>query len=182
MIFSEKGQSLIDIVISLGLLLVIISALSIATINGLRNSQFSRNQIQATKRAQDAMEQIRSIKANNYGVCINTNGPVGCGLWSDIWSRTMGVSGSCTDCRFRLLTTPAQAACQATGNALKPICLIESSSLDTLSNGFKQDIFVEDEKAAGVKVPNQLKITVKVSWTDTSGTHESVLATILSKY
>jgi Tfp pilus assembly protein PilV len=177
MIYNKKGQSLIDIVVSLGLLVVIITALSIATINGLRNSQFSRNQTQATKLAQDTMEKIRLIKNNNYGVCINNVTP--CGTWNDLWNTTLGrVSTSCVDCKFKLDT----AGCTIVGASLRPLCLSESSAAVTISGIFSQEIFLEDEYVGQNKLPGQLRATVQVSWTDTSGPHESVLSTLFTNH
>ena len=63
-IFSHKGQSLLELVVSVGLLVVVVTALAVTMINGLRNSQFSQNQSQATKLAQEGLDGVKNVKVN----------------------------------------------------------------------------------------------------------------------
>src|SRR5438105_921832 len=64
----ESGQSLLEITLTLGIAALVISAIAITTIVGLQNSEYSQNQIQATKLAQEGLEAIRSMRDNDTPV------------------------------------------------------------------------------------------------------------------
>src|SRR5258708_4225759 len=66
----QIGQSLLEVVVLIGLALVIVTGLTVVTINGLKNTQFSQNQAQATRFAQDAVDCVRSIKDTNKPITI----------------------------------------------------------------------------------------------------------------
>src|SRR5436190_1935218 len=73
---NNRGQSLLEIVVTLGLGLIIITGISIVAINGLKNSQFSKNQAVATKLAQEGLERVRQIRSQNCPTSIaSTNIP-----------------------------------------------------------------------------------------------------------
>lgn len=59
---SEKGQSLMELVVVMAVAVVVISALVFATIASLRNASFAKNQLQATKLAQQGLENIRTLR------------------------------------------------------------------------------------------------------------------------
>lgn len=65
------GQSLIEILIALSSLVLIISAITIVTINSLNNSLFIKNQNLANKYAQEAMEFIRNWQKGSGLVSID---------------------------------------------------------------------------------------------------------------
>lgn len=64
---SEKGQSLIEAVAALGVVTIVLTALSIAVLLGLRNSEFTRKETIATQYAQQGMEIIRNIRDVRWG-------------------------------------------------------------------------------------------------------------------
>lgn len=64
-IFSEKGQTIIEAVVALSIILLIISAIAIVIVNALYNSQFIRNQNTANKYAQQGMEFVKNLQQNN---------------------------------------------------------------------------------------------------------------------
>ena len=60
MIKNQKGQSLIEALIALGTAVLIISAIAIAVITSVNNTDFSKNQNLATQYAQQGMELVRN--------------------------------------------------------------------------------------------------------------------------
>lgn len=160
---NQKGQSLLEIVIALGLALIISTGLIITTVNGLKNSQFSKNQAQATKYAQEAIDQVRTIRDRDYTVC----GPSNIDRFSDLWP--VGVCS--VACSYNLKKSSTDGYCP--GDKSSPIWLKDSSSPETIGN-FKRQILIDTFAL------NQKRVTVNVSWTDISGFHQSQLVTILA--
>lgn len=62
---SEKGQTIIEAIVALAAIFIIVVAITIAIVNAVNNSQFVKNQNLANKFAQQGMEQIRRIKADD---------------------------------------------------------------------------------------------------------------------
>ena len=61
-ILRKDGQILIEILVALGIIVVVVSTVTIVTTMGLTNGEFSRNQNQATQYAQEGMELLRTIR------------------------------------------------------------------------------------------------------------------------
>ena len=59
---SEAGQSLIELIVVTAVAVIVVGALTFATIASLRNAAFAKNQSQATKLAQDGLERMRSLR------------------------------------------------------------------------------------------------------------------------
>ncbi|CAN5157671.1 hypothetical protein BH11PAT1_BH11PAT1_3140 [soil metagenome] len=57
-----KGQTLIEVLVALGVAVVVMTAISSAVITGLNNSQYSKLQNQATQYAQQGMEQMQNYR------------------------------------------------------------------------------------------------------------------------
>lgn len=160
---NQRGQSLLEIVITIGVIMVVISGLAITTINGLKNSQFSKNQVQATKLAQEALTKVKVIRNLDYAV----SGPSPATKWSELWAMNLGAACS-GQCRY-ILKEPVNST----------LIWLQFQSADTkepLADGFQRQIIIEDF------IANQKKVTVGVIWSDYSGTHQSQLVTILAKY
>lgn len=157
-----------------GLVVVVAGAIAITTLQGLQNTQFSKNQVEATKKAQENIERVRTVKNSNFGVCTLAEGgstATTCSTWEDIWSTSFGLPPNCTNgCTFIVDTTGCPVSL---GTA--PVCLEYSATRADLGNGFTAQITLNDE------APNQKRITSKVFWTDTTGEHSSNLVTILSR-
>ncbi len=168
---NNKGQSLLEFVVSIGLVIVVITGLTITTVNGLRNSQFSKNQTQATKLAQEGLEQTRAIRDRDYIICPSS----GCVRWSIFWT-----DATCTQaapCTFVLKTTN----CALPTAETSPFCLSTSPTPEILNGDLKRQITVTDEPT-GTIGKYQKKVLSTVSWNDVSGSHQSELATILANY
>ncbi|EKD90597.1 MAG: hypothetical protein ACD_30C00112G0038 [uncultured bacterium] len=170
MTINQKGQSILEITIALGLILIVVSGIAVATLNGLRNSQFSRNQLQATKYAQEMLEGVRATRERDYTVC----GPAPIIKWSDLWS-----SNACTptlSCNFILQTS---GTCPDNAKAdpfwLSPT--LNPAQITFSGTVFTRIINIQDYQAN----LNQKLVTATVSWQDASGSHKSELTTILAE-
>lgn len=62
----EKGQTLVEALIALGVAIIIISAIVVSVISSLSNAQFTKNQNQANHFAQEGMEIVRGIRNSNW--------------------------------------------------------------------------------------------------------------------
>lgn len=159
----QTGQSLLEIAVSIGIAIVVVTALTITTINGLKNSQFSQNQIQATKLAQQGLENVKAIKSRNCEVRLITPGAIY--KWADnanlVWNIDL------------------------TGKIFIPVltasgCFLEektSSQLIDAGGIFYQQILIDNTTD-----PSEKKVTSQVTWQDFSGTHQSDLITIIANY
>ena len=61
----QAGQTLVEMVVAIAVLIVVILALLSITTTSIRNASFSRDQVLATKYAQEAMEKVRSWRDQN---------------------------------------------------------------------------------------------------------------------
>lgn len=61
----EKGQSLIEVVAAMGIILIAVVALLIIITISLRNVNFAKNQVLATKYAQLVIEKVRNYRDSN---------------------------------------------------------------------------------------------------------------------
>jgi type II secretory pathway pseudopilin PulG len=179
------GQGLMELVVGLGLIGIVVGALAIVTTNSLRNSQFSKNQVQATKIAQENLEKVRTIRNNNFGICTSAQMPAAtvCSPWSAVWGHpffgsaaapitppgSTYILGTCT------VDYPAPAP-----DSAQPFCLRYTAPATRGTSagytGFTYQIFVEDEAV------NQKKVTSRAYWSDATGEHFSDLVTIFSRF
>ncbi|KKQ66422.1 MAG: hypothetical protein US86_C0005G0033 [Candidatus Daviesbacteria bacterium GW2011_GWA2_38_24] len=173
LILNSKGQSLLEVTITLGVAILIIVALTITTIQGLQSSQFSQAQVQATKYAQEGIEKIRLMKVSNTPIEItDTNGNIQEYYWYSsnnlIWSLSFGALKS-----FKFKTPCSNGTCR-----LIRLNAGDSPDYESLDNErLRRYIYIEDTGNQ-----NQKKVTVEVKWTDSGGDHSSKLETILSNY
>ncbi|MBI2595857.1 hypothetical protein HYW46_03955 [Candidatus Daviesbacteria bacterium] len=172
---NQKGQSLLEIAVTAGVVAVVLSALTVVTIIGLRNSQFSRNQTQATKLAQEAMEKVKTIKSRNLAVC----GPYDTNLqWSNLWSTSCpSVNNACT----YILKDSGTPCTGAPASIVWLNYQVLPETLTISGTDFKRQVIVLGE-APLPGVPGQKTVTVLIQWTDTTGTHESRLVTVLAEF
>lgn len=139
------------------------------TFNGLKNSQFSKNQIRATKLAQDGIDKVRIIRDRDYTVCGSVGNPT-VEEWSGLW-----VSGGCPvndSCIYSIKEGAVTCGTQT------PFWLKLDSNQETIDI-FKRKITIKDEADDPA---NRKRVIVEVSWDDFSGSHNSQLVTILTKY
>ncbi|MDO8435750.1 MAG: hypothetical protein Q7S89_03680 [bacterium] len=85
---SESGQSLLEIVIGIGIFLIIIVAAATALVNEFDVVQTGSSSLSATLRAQEGLEAARSIRDRNWAEL--TAGAHGLALVSDAWTFSGG--------------------------------------------------------------------------------------------
>lgn len=184
---SDGGQSLMELVVVIAVIIIVIGALVFATIASLRNAAFSQNQAQATKLAQEGLEWVRTGRDRN--VCIRglidsvkswngNSSDNSCSGNGGIWEYS--IFGDCErnqgdivgKCYFNI----------SSNGALQNIGFQKAdfpeSSAEVIAGGFKRAIILSDDEASSETVK---KVTAIVKWVDFSGSHESKLTTILRK-
>lgn len=62
----RKGQTFVEVLVALGVIIVITTAISGIVINSMSNSRFSKDQNLATQYAQEGMEIVRRLRDNDY--------------------------------------------------------------------------------------------------------------------
>lgn len=156
----QAGQSLLEITVSVGLILVIVTGLMLSTINGLKNSQFAQNQTLATKLAQEGIEKVRSIKDQDCPIFINGTQPY---YWYDknpkIWNFSIPLQR-----KFRI----PPSSCSLTEISV-------TDTTEEIQGKFLRSIYIQDDSSVDIK-----KVTSEVIWIDYSGNHSSKLTTFLT--
>ncbi len=76
--FNMKGQTLIEVLVALGLIGVIATVLSTVVLTSLGNARFSKDQSLATQYAQEGLEIIRLLRDKNYTVFRNISNGTYC--------------------------------------------------------------------------------------------------------
>lgn len=174
MIDNSFGQTLLELVVALGLIGVSITAITILNINGLQNSQFSQNQLQATKLAQEGMDLVRVIREQDYTVCAPLNNNTD--LFSKIWDPAFTCPAVSSGCNFNIVK--AAGTCNLTLPITTTNLWLNLTSNNEILNGFgvrfKRNVTIIDI------LPNQKEVKVTVKWTDTSGTHVSNVSTVMT--
>lgn len=69
-----KGQTLIEVLVALGVGVLIVSAIAIAILSSLNNAQYSKSQNLASQYAQEGMETVRKIRDNDWTTFNNYDG------------------------------------------------------------------------------------------------------------
>lgn len=172
--YSEKGQTLLELVVVVSVCVLVVSALVFATIASLRNAQFAKNQAQATKLAQEGIERVRVGRDRNSAVTIpgtsilSWNGDglnAGTSLWENQITDNCGSSSLPTYCYLNVL--PDGILNYAGVSKDIP------ANAEVISPVFKRAVIIADDSSSSKRV------TVVVQWRDFSGSHESRLTTIL---
>ncbi len=72
--FNQSGQTIVEAVVALAAVFTIVAAITIAITNSLNNSQFVKNQNLANKYAQQGMEHMRRVQAEEIDIFATLNG------------------------------------------------------------------------------------------------------------
>ncbi len=190
--YSEKGQSLMELVVVIAVMVVVIGALTFATIASLRNAQFSKNQAQATKLAQEGLEWVRTGRDRNscikglstppdseYSWNGNSSDP-NCAGEGSIWNYR--ISGDCakeeldisTRCYF-IISSAGVLRLIAFDAENFPTSSAESIPPPPATPVFRRVVTLSDDSSFACAK----KVTSIVQWKDFSGDHSSTLTTIL---
>lgn len=185
---SEKGQSLLEVAIALGISMIIITALTIVTLEGLRNSQFSQNLTQATGYASEGRDIVRTMRDRSSPIYYTATSSY---PWPSFYTTYTSCNGAAGSCNFALGTVSSGASPTCTINSATKIsasnaCLyyigLGSTFEYLLNNKFKRLVNIVDCStlaAADQTCPSGKRVTVTVSWSDGTGLHNSNLVTIL---
>lgn len=175
----EKGQSLLELIVVITVAVMIIGVLTLATIATIRNSQLSKNQAQATKLAQEAIEITRTGRDRApttiiTGFTINS-GTTSITSWQDpnLWSNQ--ISSSCSPCYFKVISSPPSSYGNIQYIGTTPSL---GEGIPSGSPIFNRTITISDDATS---YTTEKKVTAIVTWVDFSGSHESRQATILRK-
>lgn len=160
---SERGQSLIEVIVAATVGILVVTALTFATIFSIRNASFAKNSAQATKLAQEGLENVRSIRDRDSIVDFNANRINFSGLFALDLSHN-----SCSDkpCYFRFVSGILS---QGTDVNFEPV------------GSFKRQVAIGDQVSPVDTTGSEKTVTVIVQWKDFAGDHESKLTTILRK-
>lgn len=79
----QQGQSLVEVIIALGVLMVVVVGFTNIVLTSLQNAKFARNQEEANQIARNAMEIVRVIR--DQGTATSDSPPVS---WDTIWNRS----------------------------------------------------------------------------------------------
>lgn len=169
--FNEKAQTLLELTIVIAVAVLVIGALTFATIGSLRNASFAKNQSQATKLAQEGIEKIRSIRDRNTNIqTLNIGGSPSLIPFMDLYNSFIS-HDYCSDapCYFKLVSGVLN---QVPGE----------KDYETIPGGFSRQVQIFDKQSCPPTTncfKAQKEITVIVTWIDFSGVHQSKLTTYL---
>lgn len=164
---SDKGQSLMELVVVIAVMVIVVAALAFATIASLRNANLAKNQAQATKLAQEGLEKIRSLRDRNTESIIYTDSTHP-NKFSDLWAITFKCQDDPQNCYFIFNSNTSGLIGNKTVTSFEDVSQFPN---------FQRQVQIEDEGDG----TTQKKITVIVKWSDFAGAHESRLTTILRK-
>lgn len=174
----QSGQTLIEVLIVLVVGSIMLTGLSVMVISSLRNAEFAQNQIKATKYAQDAIDKIRAIRDwNQDGSVILVDKDQGQKTisFSGLWAENLSVNFPCGSDpgHYFTLTEGSDPSL-----VLQDVTCTNKDT-DLNDKGLTRQIFITDT-TAGNEYQVEKTITVKVSWMDAGGRHDSNLQTILT--
>lgn len=162
----QNGQTLVELVVVIAVSVIVVGALTFATIASIRNASFAKNSAQATKLAQEGLEKVRTGRDRDAIISFGTSNTT----WklNSFWSTISTLCGV-TPCYFQL---------------------VNGVDLNLVGNGsnfnfefaeqlglFRRAIILSDDSNFAV----EKIVTAIVRWSDFSGSHESKLTTILRK-
>lgn len=163
----DSGQSLLELVIVIAVSLLVVGAITFATISSLRNAQAAQNQNQATKLAQEGVEKVRSGRDRTGN--INNLASAGSLTWSDnsFWVSNYISSVCPSPCYFNLDPTNSDLTKLTSGGGIP-------SNAEAVGK-FKRVVILADGAV------DEKQVTVIVTWNDFSGDHQSKLSTFLRR-
>lgn len=168
---------MLEAVIAIAAAVIIAGALVFATIATLRNAQFAKNQTQATKLAQEAIEKVRDIRDRNEKgetlYLLDDSPPVYTEYFSDLWGIPLKCDGPNPNCFFIFYFFDGKDHLGST---------IFANIFEEIGS-FKRQIMIEDACPGGICFgeAQEKRVTAIVVWTDFAGSHQSKISTILRK-
>lgn len=141
----SRGQTLIEVLVALGIATLLVSAISVSMLAALFNAQYSKNQNLATQYAQEGMEIVRKFRNDNFAAFNLLSGNPG---------SPKKYCLDKNDTRFfsRDATVQENSGCPRDG--------MSGQNVDIFA---RQVDIVKDSSRCGSK---GTKVTVAVSWSD----------------
>lgn len=176
---NQAGQTLIEVIVVITVGLLVVSALTFATLFSLRNAKFSQNQNQATKLAQEGIERVRAERDRNSQILgLSPSLPTSSWGSQNFWDYHISGSGDCGGgILFKFIGNNIGGG--ITYLSCDPGNYFElHPETDTGTNPFQRGIIINDDWST---YTFQKKATVIVKWRDSTGSHESKLTTFLRK-
>lgn len=166
----NKGQSLIEVIVTAAVGILVVTALTFTTLYSLRNSNFAKTSAQATKLSQEGIERVRTGRDRIGAISGDfrlSGQPVTSWDDPDLWFYPINTN-CIPNCYFNVNASGLLQYLTAASSI--------PSSAETTGQ-FQRIIILSDD----AEYANQKIVTVIVTWTDTTGPHESKLTTILRK-
>ncbi len=179
---NEFGQSILEVAVSLGLIMVIVTILTVTTINGLKNSQFAKNQILASSYAEQAIELVKSVRQRDCPVTI-TDTSLGTNrdyYWSDRSNGHTIIWEYVTSNPLPEGNTYAFTINTGTGVNCKALQNNTTAGGETLNTVFNRKIKLERLDTSVNR--NVIRVTATVNWSDYSGNHTVENVSIITNY
>ena len=99
---NSLGQSLIELITVITVAIIVIGAITFATIGSLRNAQFAKNQSQATKLAQEGLEKVKAGRNRDSAIVNYVQGTTINWSSSQLWDSR--IESRCQNpCYFNLI-------------------------------------------------------------------------------
>jgi len=182
---SNRGQSIIEVVVAIGIAVVIIGSLVTLANAGSRRATLARQANQASSLAQEGMEIVRNIRDSD------ALGAVRVGLKSGILCSSLGP----TFCNWSDLYTSRQTSVIAYLSSCVENCLI-STAEPAIQGVFNREVTIEDGAAGVASCPPDLlnpgnpildwqsskKVTVRVTWNSPIGSQERKVVSCLTNW
>ena len=139
----EGGQTLVEVLLALGIAVVIITAITAVVISALDNAQFTRNQSLANAYAQEGMEVVRGIKDRS---------------WNNFWNLSGGPNFCLKQNSTELVSRNPGSNCEGANKGEILVGGIKFLREITINNN-------DSRCKQGPPLPSS-KVTVGVSWHD----------------
>lgn len=127
----NRGQSIVEVIIALAVMVLVLVALVRATIVAVRNANFAKNQAQATQYSEELLEWLRSERDTDWDNFVSYAG-----------------SGSATSYCFQSLSWPSSGSCSP-GQEIAGIFLRQGSLNETAADRVEIVIAVTWQDSSG---------------------------------
>ena len=183
---SENGQTLIEVVITLGVALIIITSILVLVNASNRRATIARQSTQASKLAQEGMEIVRNIRDERLDTVYVSCSTTPC-TWKDLYSSSIGTISAC----IYLDTVPTPNEWN-----LYPLADIKCANEQGIEGIFDREIEISDVDIttttppiytgicadSGLDESAVKRISVKVSWESPIGNQEREVVSCLSNW
>lgn len=154
-IINQDGQGLVEVLASLAIAMIVLTALTVASVTSIKNANLAKNTSQANSLAKQGMDSVRAYRDANPTALFSPAKQDGC------YKINTSDPTSLTD-NFVGMYTCGTAAAQ---DVIAGTPYTREVALDMNP--------AECPTPSGVSTNTCAKITVTIYWTDSTGTHKS---------